>query len=125
MPPLPRASSFSEYWNYGPPIAGATIEQMIDPQDGSRNGDDDDYDDYDEDDYDDNGDEEYDEDEDTDMEGDFEMEVLDPAMTGFHATPPAPFCGTLSSAAVPLSSSSLLCQPLPDFVQNQFRASAV
>lgn len=125
VPPLPRgtnASSLGEYWDYGAPIANATIEEMIDPQDSSRN--DDDYDDdYDEDDNDD--DEEYDDDdEDTDMEGDFEMEVfsgIDPAMPGR----PAPFCGTLASAAVPLSSSSLLCQPIPDFVQNQFRASAV
>jgi hypothetical protein len=132
-PPLPRgtdASSLGEYWNYGPPIAGATIEQLTDPQNGSCNGDDDDYD-YDDDDDDDNGDnddDEYDDDEDTDMEGDFEMEVcsgINPAMPGFHATPPAAFCGTFSSAAVPLSSSSLLCQPIPDFVQNQFRASAV
>ena len=129
VPPLSRgtdASSFDEYWNYGAPVASATIEQMIDPPDTSHNGDDDDYDDDDEFDDDDNDDDEYDDDEDTDMEGDFEMEVfsgMDPAMPSFHATP-APFCGTLSSAAVPLSSSSLLCQPIPDFVQNQFRASA-
>jgi len=113
-----------EYWNYGAPIASAAIEEMIDPQDSSRNGDD--YDDFDED-EDDNDDDEYDNDEDTDMEGDFEMEVLSGTMPEFHGTPSdrqAPFCGTLSSAAVPLSSSSLLCQPLPGFVQNQFRPSA-
>ena len=98
---------------------------MIDPQ---GNGDDYDYDEDDDDDNCDNDGEEYDEDEDTDMEGDFEMEIcsgIDPTMPGFPATPPAPFYGTLLSAAVPLSSSSLLCQPLPDFVQNQFRSSAM
>src|SRR6266702_1971558 len=127
VPPLPSgtdASSLGEYWNYGAPIASAAIEEMIDPQDSSRNGDD--YDDFDED-EDDNDDDEYDNDEDTDMEGDFEMEVLSGTMPEFHGTPSdrqAPFCGTLSSAAVPLSSSSLLCQPLPGFVQNQFRPSA-
>ncbi len=95
---------------------------MIDPQDSNHNGDDDGYDDYDEDDEDDNEDDEYDEDEETDMDVHSGIDVSE-----YHATPrrPAPFRGTLSSAAVPLSSSSLLCQPLPDFVQNQFRASAV
>ena len=128
VPPPPRgtdASSLGEYWNYGPPVANATIEQIIEPQDNSRNGDDDD-DDFD--DEDDNYDDEFDDDEDADMEGNYEIEALDPAMPGFHTTPsdrPAPFCGTLSSAAAPLSSSSLLCQPLSDFVQNQFRTSAV
>ncbi|KAI9462295.1 hypothetical protein BJY52DRAFT_1256194, partial [Lactarius psammicola] len=131
VPPLPSAtdaSSLGEYWNYGAPIASAAIEEIIDPQDSSRNGGDDDCDDCDED-EDDEDDEEYDNDEDTDMEGDFEMEVLsgmDPTMPEVHAIPSdrqAPFYGPLSSAAVPLSSSSLLCQPLPDFVQNQFRAS--
>ncbi|KAH9178862.1 hypothetical protein EDB89DRAFT_1928831 [Lactarius sanguifluus] len=135
VPPLPSGSdapSLGECWSYGAPVASAAIEEMIDPQDSSGNGDDDDdCDDYDEEDDDDdigdNDDDEYDDDE---MEDDFEMEVLsgiDPEMPQFHATPSgrqAPFCGTLSSAAVPLSSSSLLCQPLPDFVQNQFRASA-
>jgi len=124
VPPLPRgtdASSLGEYWNYGPPVANATIEQIIDPQDNSRNGDDDDEDD-DFDDEDDNYDDEFDDD---DMEGVYEIEALDPAMPEFHAIPSDPFCGTLSSAAVPLSSSSLLCQPLSDFVQNQFRTSAV
>jgi hypothetical protein len=132
IPPLPSGpdtSSLGEYWDYGPPIANATIDR----QDSSRNGDDEDYDeDFDDEEDDDIGDvDEYYDDEDADMEEDFEMEGfsgIDPAMPDFHATPsgrPAPFCGTLSSAAVPLSSSSLLCQPLPDFVQNQFRASAV
>ena len=136
VPPLPKgtdASSLGEYWNYGPPIPNAVIEQIIDPPHSTRNGDDDDYDDdFDDEDDDNNGDnydDKYDDDEDADMEGDFEMEAhsgMDPAMHEFHATPsgyPAPFCGTLSSAAVPLSSSSLLCQPLPDFVQNQFRTA--
>ncbi|KAI9444943.1 hypothetical protein H4582DRAFT_866399 [Lactarius indigo] len=135
--PLPSggdAPSLGEYWSYGAPVASAAIEEMIDPQDGSRNGDDDDddddCDDYDEDDDDDIGDNDDDEYDDDEMEDDFEMEVLsgvDPTMPQFHPTPSnrqAPFCGTLSSAAVPLSSSSLLCQPLPEFVQNQFRASA-
>jgi len=125
VPPLPTgtdASSLGEYWDYGAPIASAIIEQIIDPQDGSRNDDDYDYDDYDEDDDDDDNVEEFDDDEDTDMEGDFEMDSE--SWSGIDPTP-APFFGTLSSAAVPLSSSSLLCQPIPDFVQNRFRASAV
>jgi hypothetical protein len=132
VPPLPNgpdASSLGEYWDYGPPIANATIDR----QDSSRNGDDEDYDDdFDDEEDDDIGDaDEYYDDEDADMEQDFEMgefSGIDPTMPAFHATPsdrPAPFCGTLSSAAIPLSSSSLLCQPLPDFVQNQFRTSAV
>ncbi|KAH9004176.1 hypothetical protein EDB86DRAFT_2887176 [Lactarius hatsudake] len=131
VPPLPSGSD-APSWSYGTPVASAAIEEMVDPQDSNGNGDDDDdCDDYDEDDDDDIGDndddEEYDDDE---MEDDFEMEVrsgIDPEMPQFSATPSgrqAPFCGTLASAAVPLSSSSLLCQPLPDFVQNQFRASA-
>jgi len=133
---LPRGTdefSLGEYWNYGPPISN---EHILDPQDNSHNGDDDDLDDDFDDEYDDeydggNEDDEYDDDDGTDMEEDFEIEALsgnDSAMPEFHTTPsdrPAPFCGTLLSAAVPLSSSSLLCQPLPDFVQNQFRTSAV
>ncbi|KAF8272993.1 hypothetical protein EI94DRAFT_112740 [Lactarius quietus] len=125
--PLPRGTD--EYWNYGPPIAN---EQIVDPQDSSHHADDDDCDDDFDDEYDDDDEDyEYDDDDGTDMEEDFETEAFsgtDSAMPEFHATPsdrPAPFCGTLLSAAVPLSSSSLLCQPLPDFVQNQFRASAV
>ena len=129
IPPLPSgpdASSLGEYWDYGPPIANATIDR----QDSSRNDDDENYDDdFDDEEDDDIGDvDEYYDDEDADMEEDFEMGEfpgIDPAMPHFHTTPSAPFYGTLSSAAVPLSSSSLLCQPLPDFVQNQFRASAV
>ena len=129
IPPLPSgpdASSLGEYWDYGPPIANATIDR----QDSSRNDDDENYDDdFDDEEDDDIGDvDEYYDDEDADMEEDFEMGEfpgIGPAMPHFHTTPSAPFYGTLSSAAVPLSSSSLLCQPLPDFVQNQFRASAV
>jgi hypothetical protein len=122
IPSPPRASSTflaeSCEWAYGAPVANATIEEMIDPRESSFNNDDDEYDDGD--------------DEDTDMEGTergFEIEKLsgfDMEMPEFHISPadPPAFHGTLSSAAAPLSSSSLLCQPIPDVVQNQFRPPA-
>jgi hypothetical protein len=133
VPSPPRASTtFSENceWAYGPSVASATIEEILDPQHISfhdHDGFDDDGDggEYD-DEEDDDGD---DDDQDTDMEGTecgFEIEKLsgfDMATPEFQMTPsdPPAFRGTLSSAAVPLSSSSLLCQPISDVVQNQFR----
>ena len=125
--PSRASSAFSAescQWAYGAPVPSAIIEEMVesysndDGDDGDEDIDDDEYDD--------------DEDDDTDMEGTergFEMENIpgiDPATPEFHISPsdPPAFRGTLSSAAVSLSSSSLLCQPLPDAVQNQFRLLA-
>jgi hypothetical protein len=132
LPSPPRASTtFSESCEpaYGPSVAGATIEEIFDPRDISFHDDgfDDDGDDGE---YDDEEDD--DDDQDTDMEGNecgFEIEKLsgfDMATPEFQMTPsdPPAFRGTLSSAAVPLSSSSLLCQPISDVVQNQFRPPA-
>ncbi|KAI0308069.1 hypothetical protein B0F90DRAFT_1813403 [Multifurca ochricompacta] len=94
--PLPRASGpqLGENWNYEAPVAGATIREMIDSQETSRN--DDDEDDFDDDEY-------YDYSEDTDMEGtegEFEMENR-PTTPEFRTSPSCltTFYGTLSSAA--------------------------
>jgi hypothetical protein len=132
IPSPPKASStFSPEceWAYGAPVAGATIEEMFDLQEIGFNNDDVDDDpdeDIDNDEYDDDGG--------SDMEGTergfesekppgFHMATPEIRMSPFPSDPPA-FRGTLSSAAVPLSSSSLLCQPIPDVVQNQFRPPA-
>jgi hypothetical protein len=129
VPPLPNgldASTLGEYWDYGPPIANATIDR----QDSSRNGDDEDYDDeFDDEEDDDIGDvDEYYDDEDADMEQDFEMgefSRIDPAMPAFHATPsdrPAPFWRNTLIRGYPsvflvtsLSTSPRLCtKPVQD-----------
>jgi hypothetical protein len=134
VPSPPRASTtFSEGcgWVYGPSVASATIEEILDPQDISFNDDDRFDDDGDDGEYDDEEDDD-DDDQDTDMDGTecgFEMEKFsgfDMATPEFQMTPsdPPAFRRTLSSAAVPLSSSSLLCQPISDVVQNQFRPLA-
>ncbi|KAI0257282.1 hypothetical protein BJV78DRAFT_24236 [Lactifluus subvellereus] len=126
LSPSRASSAFSAescQWAYGAPVPSATIEEMV------KSYNNDDGDDFDEDIDDDEYDDEGGDDDDTDMEGTecgFEMENIpgiDPATPEFHISSldsPA-FRGTLSSAAVPLSSSSLLCQPLPDAVQSQFR----
>jgi len=122
--PSRASSAFSAVgcqWTYGAPVPSATIEEMVESY-NNNDGDED----IDEDEYYDEGDD------DTDMEGTergFEMgniPGIDPATPEFHISPsdPPAFRGTLSSAAVSLSSSSLLCQPLPDAVHSQFRLPA-
>ncbi|KAI0274916.1 hypothetical protein BC834DRAFT_21290 [Gloeopeniophorella convolvens] len=129
--PLPRESSLplDDSWVYGAAVAGATIEEMIEPRDIGQDDIDEvhDDDDEDEDDYD-------DEDEDADMEeaedgyDQVDFAGLDPTASGNIRTSPldpAHAHGALPSAAASLSSSSLLCQPISDVVQNQFRAPVV